>query len=137
MLQFYLLSVVANLVASLTLAGDYFAQKMPFLKAFNEARSNRSARLTLGISALVIGIIKLFVLAPGEHIIILGDFLPAVTGIVIGSLLLAEANPEKVEKAGEPIRKISRAALTYRVPVAIAGIVVAFLHFFFPTMVIL
>ena len=137
MLQFYLLSVIANLVASLTLAGDYFGEKMPFLKSFKEARENRGARVAIGVTVLVVGIIKLFVLAPGEHIIILGDFLPAITGMVIGAVLLAEINQGKVEQAGESIRKLSRTALTYRVPLGIAGIVVAILHFLFPGMMIL
>jgi hypothetical protein len=137
MLQFYLLSVIANLVASLTLAGDYFGEKMSFLKYFKEARESRSARVAIGITALVVGVIKLFVLAPGEHIIILGDFLPALAGILIGAILLVEVNPGKVEQAGEPIRKLSRTALTYRVPLAIGGIVVAVLHFLFPGMMIL
>ncbi|MGO9411298.1 MAG: hypothetical protein ACLQCB_11175 [Spirochaetia bacterium] len=137
MLQFYLLSVVANLVASLTLAGDYFGERMPFLKCFAEARSSRSARITIGVAALVVGIIKLFVLAPGENVIILGDFLPAVTGIILGGVLLAEINQGKVAQAGEPIRKLSHTALTYRVPVGIAGIIITFLHFLFPNMMIL
>ncbi len=137
MLQFYLLSVIANLVASLTLAGDYLGERMPFLKCFKEARESRSTRTAIGVSALVIGIIKLFVLAPGEHIVILGDFLPAVTGMAIGAVLLAEINQGRVEQAGEPIRKLSSTALTYRVPLGIAGIVIAFLHFLFPNMMIL
>ncbi|MGA2764187.1 MAG: hypothetical protein ABSG17_12545 [Spirochaetia bacterium] len=137
MLQFYLLSVFANLMASLTLAGDYLGEKLPFLGCFKEVRTKRSARMTIGIAALVVGIIKLFVLAPGEHVIIVGDFLPAAAGIIIGAILLAEINPAKVEQAGEPIRKISRTALTYRVPVSIAGIVVALLHFLFPEMAVL
>ncbi|HUI72935.1 MAG TPA: hypothetical protein VL354_20600 [Spirochaetia bacterium] len=137
MAQFYLLSVVANLVASLTLGGEYFGEKMPFMKCFMELISTRGARITVGISTLVVGVIKLFVLSPGEHVLILGDFLPAVTGVAIGALLLAQSHPDRVERAGEQIRKISATALTYKVPVAIAGIVVAFLHFLFPGLVIL
>jgi hypothetical protein len=137
MMQFYLLSVLANLVASLTLAGDYLGEKIPLLRAFKDIRGKRGEQLAIGVTALVVGIIKLFVLSPGEHIVILGDLLPAVTGIVIGAILLAEINQTKVEQAREPIRRISRTALTYRVPLGIAGIVVAFLHFLFPDMVIL
>ena len=137
MAQFYLLSVVANLAASLALAGDYVGQKMPILKCFIELATRRSARITIGISALAVGILKLFILSPGEEIPVVGDLLPAVTGIAIGALLIAQIVPDKVERAGERIQKLSKTALTYRVPVAIAGIVVSFLHFLFPGLLVL
>ncbi len=137
MMQFYLLSVLANLVASLTLAGDYLGERVPFLRPFKEVRGKRGEQIAIGVTALVVGLIKLFVLSPGEHVVILGDLLPALTGIVIGGILLAELNQGRVEQAGEPIRKLSRTALTYRVPLGIGGIVVAFLHFLFPNMMIL
>jgi hypothetical protein len=94
-------------------------------------------RIVIAICALVIGVIKLFVLSPGEHLLIIGDLLPALAGVVLGALLLAEAHPAKVEQAGERVSAISRTALTYRVPVGIAGIVIALLHFLFPGLAIL
>jgi len=137
MAQFYLLSVLANLIASLTLAGEFMAAKTRWLAIFKEVRDSRSARTIIGICAIVIGVIKLFVLSPGEHILILGDLLPALTGIAIGGALLAETHPARVEKAGKRVRMISETALSYRVPVAIAGIAVASLHFLFPSFAIL
>jgi hypothetical protein len=135
--QFYMLSVLANLVAGLSLAGDYLVVRVPWLVVFKKVRENRSARTTIGICALVIGVIKLFVLSPGEHILIIGDLLPALTGVALGATLLAEVHHVKVEQAGEQIRKISKTALTYRVPVGITGIVVALLHFLFPSFAVL
>lgn len=137
MAQFYLLSVVSNLVAGLTLAGDFLGEKMSFLRPFKEVRSKRSAQVAIGITALAVGVIKLFLLSPGEHILILGDLLPALTGMALGIILLAEVNPGRVEQAGESIRKISKTALTYRVPAGITGIVVALLHFLFPGLAVL
>ncbi len=137
MAQFYFLSVVANLLAGLTLAGDFLGERIPFLRPFKDLRARKGAQVTIGISALVVGVIKLFLLSPGEHILILGDFLPAATGIIIGTILLAEVNQARVEQARESIRKISKTALTYRVPVGIAGIVVALLHFLFPSLAVL
>jgi hypothetical protein len=43
-----------------------------------------------------------------------------------------EAFREKVESRGEPLKTISSTVLTYRVPVGIAAVVVAVLHFLFP-----
>ena len=135
--QFYMLSILANLAGSLTLAGDYLGEKIPWLAMFKSIRENRGARTVIGICALVIGVIKLFALSPGERIIILGDLLPALAGMAVGTILLAEINQVHVDKAGERIRRISKAALSYRVPVAITGIVVSFLHFLFPSLAVL
>ena len=137
MAQFYMLSILANLIASLSLAGDYLASRIAWLAVFKEIRENRAARNVIGTCALVIGVIKLFVLSPGERILILGDLLPALMGIALGATLLAEVHHVKVEQASERIRMISKTALTYRVPVGIAGLVVALLHFLFPGFAVL
>ena len=63
MAQFYMLSILANLIASLSLAGDFLASHIAWLAVFKEVRENRGARNTIGICALVIGVIKLFVLS--------------------------------------------------------------------------
>ena len=132
MAQFYFLSILSNIVAGLTLAGDYLGEKIPFLASFKNLRANRPATVTIGVVTVIIGVIKLIVLSPGEHLPVIGDILPALTGIVVGGILLVEAFREKVESQGESLKKISSTVLTYRVPVGIAGVVIAILHFLFP-----
>ena len=132
MAQFYLLSVLSNMIAGLTLAGDYLGEKMPFLASFKNLRANRPAQVVIGVVTAVIGVIKLIVLSPGETIPVVGDLLPALTGIILGAILLVESFRTTVESKGEQLKKISTAVLTYRVPVGIAGVVVAILHFLFP-----
>ncbi len=137
MAQFYLLSVLSNMVAGLTLAGDYLGEKIPFLASFKNLRANRPATVTIAIVTAIIGLIKLIVLSPGETVPVVGDLLPALTGIGLGGILLVEAFRQKVESQGESLKKISTAVLTYRVPVGIAGVVIALVHFLFPGVVIL
>jgi hypothetical protein len=132
MAQFYFLSILSNIVAGLTLAGDYLGEKIPFLASFKNLRANRPATVTIGIVTIIIGIIKLIVLSPGESIPVVGDLLPALTGIAVGGILLVEAFRQRVESQGESLKKISATVLTYRVPVGIAGVVVAVIHFLFP-----
>ncbi len=132
MAQFYLLSILANMIAGLTLAGDYLGEKMPFLASFKNLRANRTAQTIVALAAIVIGVIKLIVLSPGEDVPVVGDLLPALTGIVLGALLLMEAFRPAVDSRGESAQKISKAVLTYRVPVGIAGVAIAFLHFLLP-----
>jgi hypothetical protein len=138
--QFYLLSIFANIVAGLTLAGDYLGERIPFLSSFKTLREDRTARLVIGAAALAIGVIKLFVGSPGELVPVAGDLLPALTGIALGGVLLVEAFRPQMEKQGEKLRKvktISKAVLSYRVPLGIAGVVVAFVHFLLPGVIIL
>jgi uncharacterized membrane protein len=42
-----------------------------------------------------------------------------------------------VKRRGKSVEKISKMVLTYRVPVGIAGVVIAILHFLFPGVVLL
>jgi hypothetical protein len=137
MAQFYLLSVLANMIAGLTLAGDYLGERLPFLASFKNLRANKTAQTIVAVVAAAVGIIKLIVLSPGETIPVVGDLLPALTGILLGAILLIEAYRPTVGRRGESLEKISKTVLTYRVPVGIAGVVIAFVHFLFPGAVIL
>jgi hypothetical protein len=135
--QFYLLSIFANIVAGLTLAGDFLGDRISFLSSFKSLRENRAARIIIGAVALVVGVIKLFVASPGELVAVAGDLLPALAGIILGGVLLVEAFLAAIEKKGEKATTISKTVLSYRVPVGIAGVAIALLHFLFPGVVIL
>ncbi len=135
--QFYLLSVLANLVAGLTLAGDYLGAKFAFLASFKNLRDNRPATIIIALVTVVIGVLKLIILSPRESIPVAGDLLPALTGIILGGTLLIEAFRQKVEATGQSVEKISKVVLNYRVPMGIAVVVIALVHFLFPGAVIL
>jgi hypothetical protein len=140
MAQFYLLSIFANIVAGLTLAGDYLGERVSFLASFKNLRANRTAQIVIGAVTLVIGAIKIFVGSPGELVPIAGDILPALAGIALGGVLLVEAFRPEVESQGEKmakVKKISKAVVSYRVPLGIAGVVIAVVHFLLPGVVIL
>jgi hypothetical protein len=137
MAQFYLLSVLSNIVAGLPLAGDYLGEKLPFLASFKNLRANKAGQTVVAIVALVVGVIKLIVPSPGESVPVVGDILPALAGILLGAILLIEAYRPVVESRGESIEKISKTVLTYRVPAGIAGVAIALVHFLFPGAVIL
>lgn len=133
MAQFYLLSVVTNIVASLTLAGDYFAQKLPLLSSARHLRDSRTANIAVGVTAALVGFIKLFVVAPGETVLIAGDLLPAVTGMVLGAVLLAGVFQRPRQEEEVKTFSVSKAITTYRVPLAFVGIAVSILHFLVPS----
>ena len=136
MAQFYLLSVVTNVLAGLALAGDYLGEKIAFLSSWKGIRERKGALIAIGLSAAVVGVLKLIFRSPGERVYVAGDLLPALLGIVQGAALLAEGFRQRVESS-EQLESVSRAVLTYRVPVGIAGMVVAFLHFLVPRVLFL
>lgn len=136
MAQFYLLSVVTNALAALALAGDYLGERLAFLAAWKNVRERRGLLVGIGLAAAIVGVLKLIFRSPGEDVYVAGDLLPALFGIFQGALLLAEGFRQRVESS-EQLESVSRAVLTYRVPAGIAGLVVAFLHFLLPGIVIL
>lgn len=137
MAQFYLLSVFANIVAGLTLAGDYLGEKFAFLASFKNLRENRTGQIVIGIVALAVGFITFFVRAPGDTVPVVGDLLPSVAGIAMGITLLVESFRQQVDSRGPQAEKLSKALITYRVPAGIAGASIAIVHFLFPAAVIL
>jgi len=159
LMQFYLLSIVTNLLAGVTLAGDYLATRFPGLQVLLPGLNGRTTRLTIGSITAAVGILKLLVYANPLQIVVVGDLLPALAGIVLGgSLVVTSLRPveevepdagverpvdagsegsEQMVPADGPVEKTAHLALGYRVPVGLAGIAVALLHFLFPGAVLL
>jgi hypothetical protein len=135
--QIYLLSILANVVAGLTLSGDYLGSKFSLFATFKNLSGNRTAQVIIGIVTLVVGALKIFILSPRESVPVAGDLLPALTGIVLGAALLVEASMAKIEGGEEKLGKLSKAVLGYRVPLGIFGVIVGILHFLFPGTLIL
>ena len=133
--QFYLITIVANVVVGLALASDYLGKKMTFFKGFSVIRENRTTEIVIGLLTVIIGVLKLIVKSPGEAIPVVGDFLPALSGIFLGLMLLAEAFPTQIstEKEGQvTVKKAERKILAYSAPIGIAGVVIALVHFIIP-----
>jgi hypothetical protein len=137
MSQFYLLSVFINIIAGLTLGGDYLGEKFKFLVSFKNLRENRPAQIVIGIAALAVGVITFFVRAPGDTVPVVGDLLPSLAGVAQGLILLVESFRQQVDSRGPQAEKLSKALITYRMPVGIAGAAIAVVHFLFPAAVIL
>jgi hypothetical protein len=66
-----------------------------------------------------------------------GDLLPAIGGMAIGATLFFEALLRKPATPERPVERYAKAMLTYRIPLGLAGVAVALLHFLFPRAVIL
>ena len=153
-MQFYFLSIILNLVAGLILLnikakeetdeilGESASEAAPSSKpAFienmskkiseNDVLKNQTFILVVGILSLLTGVIKFFVVA-GDSPVILGDFFPAIGGILASLALLFNCY---VNKGSSKIKLpgvlqtlfVDKAYLT-----AIICFAVAFLHFIMP-----
>ena len=106
MIQFYFLSVLFNLVGGFALTIDSAPRRGPGLEGLRAFLRDPSVCLVLGILTTVTGAFKLLTVMRGD-IPVVGDFLPAVTGISLGLTLLLEryrgpAGPGQGK--GSPIR---------------------------------
>ncbi len=146
MIQFYFLSVLFNLVGGLALTIDSAPRRGPGLEGLRAFLRDPSVCLVLGILTTVTGAFKLLTVMRGD-IPVVGDFLPAVTGISLGLTLLLEryrglgrAEPRE----GEPIpatrteaTRLESFLLDHRTSVGLAGMIAGLVHFLFPMVLFL
>jgi len=132
-MQFYFLSVFFNMLVglSLTFSGFKFAELFP--------GKEKIVKMVVGIATAFIGLMKfVFVLQPDW--VILGDFLPAIAGIVGGVCYIIDCLSENGESAATSITKkpfFDTFFVKGKKYIGIACMVVAVLHFIFPTLRIL
>lgn len=132
MLQFYFLSVLLNLLAGAGLLAMSRGQRFPQVRALV---SRRSVKIGLGAAAAAVGILKIFVRAPIDTVPVAGDLLPALVGVAAGLALIAD--PYAADRPeSEEAEKIRRISSFYRIPLAVAAIGSAIVHFFVPGAVI-
>jgi hypothetical protein len=129
MLQFYFLSVAANILAGLTLSSDYMAERIKGFLPFKELLSHTNVKTTIGILAFVVGFLKLLI---PVDVTVVGDLLPALAGLTMGAALILGIIKERGNVSGETVNSLDKTVMTYRVPLGIAGLVIAGLHFLVP-----
>jgi len=132
MLQFYFLSIVANLLAGLALASDYLAERFGGFAPYSELFGHRNVRTSVGIAAFVIGFLKLLIRSTATDVPVVGDLLPALAGMAMGAALVVGLIRDRSGVPDEKASGFEKTLTIYRVPLGIAGIVIAVLHFLLP-----
>jgi hypothetical protein len=130
MLQFYFLSILANLLAGVALTAEYLAGRFPGFTPFRDLLSRRGYRASVGVLAALIGFLKLLIRSSAADVPFVGDLIPALLGLAMGASLLLQVVRERSDLP--PVGRLERVALTYRVPLGFAGIAAAVLHFLLP-----
>jgi hypothetical protein len=138
-LQFYFLSIAANLIGGFTLCSDWFVGKLSGLGAIVTALSVRRAKMATGLATLLVGFGTLFVPADGR--IVLGDLFPSVMGMAMGVALLFEVFKQDAlfpaERVDERADRVEKMRSGYRIAIGALGLAAAVLHFFLPDRLIL
>lgn len=140
MFQLYLLTVLSTILAGLVLAGDFLSRRFMRFTEFFEFMDNAIYRIVLGIVSILIGLINLFPNFDGD-IVILGNLLPTLTGLISGVILIASfitAQKDNNESTVASIAdKVDHFSSPYLTVVGIASICAGILHAIFPRLPIL
>lgn len=139
MIQFYLLSVILNISGGYSLVAKKNESEQQVLRGLYLVLSDAGVRLALGILSIAVGMLKLLFALRGDTPVI-GDFLPAISGIIVGSTLLmerygGEAKPDM--KKVNFIQKVEKSLLSYKEAIGYVGIMAGIIHFLFPMVLFL
>jgi len=131
MIQLYVLSILCNGLAGyvLFIDNDSMNEKTKFFL------SGPTLTLVLGILCTVTGVLKLISPIPNvssmKAIIILGDLVPALSGIVAGLLLIFGIYRQSMSAKSGELDRLGVSLLAFRKPIGLGLIVVAIVHFIF------
>jgi purine-cytosine permease-like protein len=136
MVQFYALSVFVNIVIGVLLSIEGKSEEDHFLARLKEVLEEKGIKFSLGILSAIIGLFKFLTPTEGD-IPVVGDLVPAVTGIVLGGVILLEFFRAKSDVSSQAISKIEGTVSTNRKFIGMAGIIVGILHFLMPAVPII
>ena len=134
MVQFYVLSVLANLAAGMLVSAGMLESKFAWLEGLESATA--SSRFRIGVGAFVIGVLKILSVMNGD-VPVVGDLLPAAAGLVLGGALVVERYGERTDVKSPALERFSGIMENYRNTIGIAGIAISVIHFLFPRVLFL
>ena len=143
MFQIYLLTVLVTILAGLTLAGTFLAEKLKFnaLNAYTNFASNKIYRIILGIANILVAIINIFPAYKGNTVFF-GELIPTLVGLGIGILLISEVvsnhgDTDVDGKTSDIAKKVWNSSKPYHIFVGLTAIITGLLHAFFLKMPLL
>ncbi|MDR1626970.1 MAG: hypothetical protein LBT33_10575 [Spirochaetia bacterium] len=131
MYQLYFLSIIINLIVGIVLARSLIAGKFPtlgnLLETIGEANLFRFAG---GIAAATVGVLKILLVTVND-VLIVGDLVPALAGIIAGAILLFECFREKAVDFPRWVDRIADFLVAGKSVWGLIAVAAAALHFFF------
>lgn len=126
MIQLYVLSIVVNILAGIVVAWDFLEDKLNLASVFNpEAMRAQPLRLVLGASAFIVGFLKLLI---AMDVVIVGDLLPALIGMIMGMILIVQYYRERSEISSDIIKTIESVFVDHASVFGVLGIVISLVH---------
>jgi hypothetical protein len=133
MLQFYFLSVLSLLLGGMSLLAGSNSESAHLSQRL---LGTRTFQYSLGGVAVIVGLLKLFILAPGDQVAVAGDLLPAIAGMAMGLTLVGSAMTVKHAEDTQSQQRIRQLTRVVKVPIGAVGVVSGLAHFFVPWTVI-
>ena len=131
MYQIYFLSIVTTLLAGVALAYDRLDERVKIGSFFGETVfRSLGFRLGLGIVSMAVGVFQFLTVAPGD-VRVVGDLIPAITGIVAGGMLVLQYYQEKTTLESRFLETMDRLLLRNASNIGVLAILIGVLHFFF------
>jgi uncharacterized membrane-anchored protein len=132
-MQLYFLSVVLNAAAGYILFTD--DKREPAAEqTFAPNPANPVFRLILGIVTMIMGVLSILA---STDIPVVGDIFPALAGLGSGFALVFGYYRSKSTIASEKADKTGKAIELYKKPLGIVTMVIAFLHFLLPSVLLI
>ncbi len=137
MIQIYLLSVVTNVLAGVALSFDSMDEKLHLSAVFNrDLFVSVGFRLGLGIATFLVGFFKFLSVTHGD-VPVVGDLIPALSGVIQGFILLVLYYQSRSDVSSPALESIDKIFVQNRTMFGTAGILIAALHFLFPSVLFL
>jgi hypothetical protein len=138
MIQFYFLSILTNLLGGLVLSIEYLEQKFPALTKLRDTITDYGFQFILGILTMIFGFLKLLGVTKGD-IPVVGDLVPALSGLVIGFTLIINYYKSKSTEpeSSTAVETLDNIFLKNKTIIGVVGIVVAIIHFIMPKVLFL
>ena len=94
MLQFYFLSIIANVLGGLALSSGYLDEHLSAVTGMKQFFDGKPGiRVSIGVIALIAGVLKLLTVTRGD-VPVIGDLVPALVGMLVGIALIFERYKE-------------------------------------------
>ncbi|TVQ29125.1 MAG: hypothetical protein EA382_00610 [Spirochaetaceae bacterium] len=123
--------------AGLLASADFLAERLSLLSFLPRMTGNSILVVVTGAVTLLVGVAKLIFPAPGEAVPIAGDLLPALTGILVGALLILLGSDKAEESTPDAAKRFVSVVISYRIVIGLISVAVGLIHFIFPATVIL
>ena len=136
MVQFYLLSILVNLLGGFLLSGDIISKKFASLEVRDKIIKSEAYTLIFAIVAGIAGIFKIISVYEGD-IYVIGDLLPAIASFILTAYFICKHISEKKGMLEGTLETIDMFIENYKTLIGICCIIIAILHFLFPRVLFL